>query len=240
MRRSCDAEDVLRLSPFIWRSGCCFCCTCALAVGLLVPRPASAVEQVYTVSAKRHAGTGVQITAAPGRAIANRIKVTYDSRKRVIVVRDKAERLQALNNCRARSAHTVTCYGSPGEPLAEVNVNPNRGSNRVDMSGLPSRIWGFVFGGTDADTLLGGAGRDILRGNDGPDRIVGGRGKDALEGNGAFDIPESPGPTDTPGDEDRILARDGERDVVSCWASIDTVLADDRDRVSDSCEQVTR
>jgi hypothetical protein len=182
----------------------------------------------------------VQITATPGRAIANRIKVTYDRRKRVIVVRDRAERLWAGNDCRAQSAHVVKCYGSPGEPLSEVNVNPNRGRNRVDLSRLPSRIWGFVFGGTDADTLLGGAGRDILRGNDGQDRIVGGRGRDELSGNGASDIPQSSGPTDLPGDEDRINARDGERDVVSCWASVDTVLADGRDRVSDSCEHVTR
>lgn len=43
-----------------------------------------------------------------------------------------------------------------------------------------------------------------------------------------------------PSDEDRINARDGEHDVVSCWASVDTVLADDRDQISDSREYVTR
>ena len=224
----------------IWRIRCCFCCAPALAVGLLAPVPAGAVEWVYTLSAKRHAGTQVQIRAGEGRAVANRIKVTYDRSRRVIVVRDPAERLWAGNDCRARSAHVVKCYGSPGEPLSEVEINPNRGSNRVDLSGLPSGIWGFVFGGANEDTLLGGAGRDILRGNDGPDRIVGGRGKDELSGNGASDIPGEAGPTDTPGEEDRINARDGERDAVSCWASIDTVLADGRDRVSDSCEHVTR
>jgi hypothetical protein len=223
----------------IWARRLWFCVS-ALAVGLLVPAPARAVEQVYTLSAKRHAGTQVQIRAGEGRAIDNRITVTYDRRKRVIVVRDPAERLWAGNNCRVRSAHVVKCYGSPGEPLSEVEINPNRGRNRVDLSRLPSRIWGFVFGGTDADTLLGGAGRDILRGNNGPDRIVGGRGKDELSGNGAFDIPQSPGPTDTPGDEDWIDARDGERDAVSCWASVDTVKVDGRDRVADGCERVTR
>ena len=62
-----------------------------------------------------------------------------------------------------------------------------------------------------------GPGSDGVQGADGDDRIHGG-----------------------PGDEgdDRIIVRDGQRDVVTCGPGFDRVLADAADSVAADCEAV--
>lgn len=78
-------------------------------------------------------------------------------------------------------------------------------------------------GGRGADVLRGRGGNDVLLGGGGPDRIYGGPGVDKLRGGGG---------------NDRIVSKDGRADIVSCGAGIDTVIADRKDRVARSCENV--
>jgi N-acetylglucosamine-6-sulfatase len=75
------------------------------------------------------------------------------------------------------------------------------------------------------DTVRGAAGHDRLVGEQGADQLLGGPGHDVLDGG--------------PGD-DILLARDGERDEVTCGKGLDLVYADKRDRIARSCERVHR
>lgn len=75
------------------------------------------------------------------------------------------------------------------------------------------------------DNLRGTSLRDILHGLGGDDRIAGRGGNDDLFGG--------------PGD-DVLLARDGRTDHLDCGQGRDSVLADRLDRVSRSCERVSR
>lgn len=100
-----------------------------------------------------------------------------------------------------------------------------------------------VFGGEDADVLVGskfanqldgGDGRDKLRGLGGPDGLDGGRGGDALFAGGGRDALDSgAGP-------DRLLARGGGADDLSCGSSVDRGKADRRDRLAGDCDRVRR
>ena len=86
------------------------------------------------------------------------------------------------------------------------------------------------------DTISGGEGFDVLHAGRGTDSLSGGPGNDRLLANGPRD-----GHVDTvAGDEgdDRILVRDGTRDVVTCGPGIDRVRADQMDQVAADCEAV--
>jgi hypothetical protein len=96
----------------------------------------------------------------------------------------------------------------------------------------PGHVRGFVpkrgqndvlRGGAKRDLLYGGAGNDVLFGGGGDDRLHGGPDRDVLRGGSGAD---------------RLIARDGTRDVVECGAGTDVVLADRRDAIGPSCEQV--
>ena len=68
----------------------------------------------------------------------------------------------------------------------------------------------------DDDVILGRSGADVLRGGPGRDTLDGGRGND------------------------RIRARDGERDEIRCGAGRDRAFVDKRDHVARDCETVAR
>ncbi len=108
-----------------------------------------------------------------------------------------------------------------------------------------------------ASRLVGRGGNDELRGSDGPDRIDGGPGNDTIDaGFGDDVIVGGPGrdaiSADRAGGEcgplwcklpfgnDRIDARDGQRDSISCGPGTDLVLADRVDIVARDCEKVRR
>lgn len=100
-----------------------------------------------------------------------------------------------------------------------------------------------VFGGEDADVIVGskfanqldgGDGRDKLRGLGGHDGLDGGRGADLLVAGGGRDALDSgAGP-------DRLLARGGGADDLSCGSSVDRGKADRRDRLAGDCDRVRR
>jgi hypothetical protein len=73
-----------------------------------------------------------------------------------------------------------------------------------------------VDGLAGSDCLAGGAESDVLNPGAGLDRVQGGRGRD------------------------KLITRDGFRDIVRCGRGRDKVVADWRDRVKRSCEQVAR
>ena len=81
-----------------------------------------------------------------------------------------------------------------------------------------------ITGGEGADSLTGDAAYNVLTGTGGDDRLDPGRGEDQAYG---FD------------GNDTILAIDGFADQISCGRGIDTVSADQLDRVESDCENVT-
>jgi Ca2+-binding RTX toxin-like protein len=96
--------------------------------------------------------------------------------------------------------------------------------------GLPATI----FGGPGADQLSGGDAADTVDGGDGNDRVAGGGGNDQLiAGEGVDDVDAGAG-------DDRIMTRDGLRDVVRCGAGTDAVDADTFDELAADCEGVAR
>ena len=102
-------------------------------------------------------------------------------------------------------------------------------SSRVTGTAAGDRVrarrgGGLVRGLGGDDCLLGGPGRDRLYGGAGADELTGGGGRDVLDG--------GPG-------ADRIRARDGQRDVVTCGSGRDRAEVDRLDRVS-GCEVVRR
>ena len=80
-----------------------------------------------------------------------------------------------------------------------------------------------IEGGRGDDVLRGRGGNDLLLGGPGADRIFGGGGSDKLRGGGG---------------DDRLISRGGKGDIVSCGAGVDTVIADRKDRIAKSCENV--
>jgi N-acetylglucosamine-6-sulfatase len=75
------------------------------------------------------------------------------------------------------------------------------------------------------DVVLAGWGHDDVYGRAGNDRLYGGPGYDWLFG--------GPG-------NDTIYAKDGQRDLLTCWTGRDTVIADRRDRIGPGCERIRR
>ena len=89
------------------------------------------------------------------------------------------------------------------------------------------------------DTIDGGAGNDQIQGGYGHDTISGGPGRDVING-------DASGSTchwiqcRSPYGNDKIDARDGEVDSVTCGVGEDTVEADLGDTVAADCETVHR
>ena len=96
----------------------------------------------------------------------------------------------------------------------------------------------FVGGGRGSDNVAGGSGNDFVDGSSGADNLAGGNGtdvvfdgefrggaKDALSGGDGGDFL---GPFNAPAN----------RDLVSCGAGFDRVLADRKDAVAKDCEKV--
>ncbi len=140
--------------------------------------------------------------------------------------------------------------GGGGGGLGGGSTDPlRRGgcARRVVGTGRPDRLIGsgggdliFGLGGGDLirgrsghDCLLGAAGDDRLHGGDGWDRLRGGAGADLLVG-GRGRNAYSGGPG-----RDRILAVNGQRDLVSCGPGRDRARVDRQDTVR-GCESVTR
>ncbi|MGH2953154.1 MAG: choice-of-anchor Q domain-containing protein [Solirubrobacterales bacterium] len=98
-----------------------------------------------------------------------------------------------------------------------------------------------VNGGAGKDRLAGNGGKDNLKGAAGKDNLKGGGGKDKLSGGGGKDKLAGGGGKDKlkggPG-KDKLKAAGGGKDKVNCGGGKDKVIADAKDKVSQSCEKV--
>jgi Ca2+-binding RTX toxin-like protein len=121
-------------------------------------------------------------------------------------------------------------------------------------AGLNVRIWNTPGGsskvvGSDqgdqlrtddlGDEIDGRGGNDSIEAGYGDDRIVGGPGQDTINadaGSGACNFLVCRGPYGN----DRVEARDGEKDSVTCGVGTDTVVADPVDEIAGDCENVDR
>ena len=131
---------------------------------------------------------------------------------------------------------TVT-YSSSSEPINvtldglanDGDADPTEGDN---VSATNERVVGgdrgdFLSGNSNGQTLEGGPGDDTIVGHDGDDVIDGGPGVDNLVGD--------QGATDGSGN-DRILARDGTADLISCGGGVDVLIRDLKDPLPPDCE----
>jgi Ca2+-binding RTX toxin-like protein len=91
-----------------------------------------------------------------------------------------------------------------------------------------------LVGTTEGDLLQAGGGSDEVNGLAGPDCLAGGRESDLLKPGAGVDRVQGGG------GRDKLVTRDGSRDVVRCGRGRDTVVADWRDRVKRSCDRVVR
>jgi hypothetical protein len=90
-----------------------------------------------------------------------------------------------------------------------------------------------------ASTIIGTSSSETIRGTGGPDRISARNGDDRLYGLAGDDVlAGGPGQDVVRGGRgaDRLLLRDGARDVAACGPGRDTVLADGADVVLGDCE----
>jgi hemolysin type calcium-binding protein len=101
-------------------------------------------------------------------------------------------------------------------------VRGGSGTDDIHASGL-------LLGEGGDDILSGGSGRDRLRGASGDDQLFGGPGRDALLPGPGRDIAQSGA------GDDRIAARDGAFDRISCGGGRDTVTLDRLDFPGESC-----
>lgn len=108
------------------------------------------------------------------------------------------------------------------------------------LDGLPPCA---IFGDSGHHVLTGSRFGDVIYGTEGRDRIGGGAGNDVIEGGGGADVLTGGAGRELisggTGD-DRILVRDGARDVVYCGPGRDTVVVDALDSVARDCERVLR
>jgi Ca2+-binding RTX toxin-like protein len=80
------------------------------------------------------------------------------------------------------------------------------------------------------DVLIGGRGQDLLIGGRGADVLRGGKGRDSFNMRNGVEI-ASPG-------RDRIDARDGGQDSISCGAGRDVAIVDAAEDGVYDCERV--
>lgn len=109
----------------------------------------------------------------------------------------------------------------------------------------------FTVVAGNSSTIEGRGGNDRLVAQDGNDTIFGGDGDDYLEGGFGNDVLDGgPGVDQFVGDRterdviatgnDRILARDGNAEQVTCGIGSDSAVVDDNDVVDATCESVDR
>ncbi len=105
-----------------------------------------------------------------------------------------------------------------------------------------------IVTGTNKDTLIGGAGNDdltagasddTLDGGAGDDRLDGGEGGDQLTGGSGRDTLLGDGGTSAINRNDRIFARDGERDTIDCGGGYDLAEVDLLDAAT-NCSNLDR
>jgi hypothetical protein len=227
-----------------------------LLAAAVAPGVAAPAAQASTAS---YSNGTVTIVAAPGET--NDVWI-YGELSQYGEISDTAG-ITAGPGCNAISPTQVECgpeqdgdfvtYGNYDAVAADLGDGDDKFSatysllGKVDVRGGEGRDE-LSSGFSDVAVLDGGPGDDVLDGTDGDDSLAGGPGNDKLDGDDGSDVIDGgPGQDDLKGDggiggsngNDRLLARDGERDAVSCELGADIVTADALDVVeTDSCESI--
>ena len=138
--------------------------------------------------------------------------------------------LDVADYSEANAPVKVSLDNAVGDGVAGENDNVHRDVEDV----IGSDFGDLLVGSRAANELDGRDGRDRLRGFGGADGLDGGRAADLLvAGAGADALDGGAGP-------DRLLARGGGADDLSCGSSVDRGTADRRDRVAGDCDRVRR
>ena len=201
-------------------------------------------------------GDTVTVTANPGET--NTVSVNMDEE-----IEDRAG-ITAGPGCEALSSTKVQCApvdegeynGITYGHYDAVQVTLGDGNDALDVTNHFVRTTVDAGDGNDRIAIYGsvatvdaGSGDDTVRGSSGDDNLMGGPGNDTVEGaRGNDTVDGGPGRDTLLGDSDlegngndRLLARDGEQDQVSCNLGSDIVTADKVDVVEEpSCELVER
>lgn len=155
------------------------------------------------------------------------------------------------------SNNGVADDGAPGEndnimtDVENIRGLQYKSTTMIGNDG-PNRMVGY----SGNDTLIGNGGNDTLEGGDANDTLDGGAGDDMLTGGAEDDtLTGGPGIDSITGDfsggydqtitgNDRILARDGTADTISCGPGADSAQVDAIDTIAgdsaNGCESVDR
>ncbi len=121
---------------------------------------------------------------------------------------------------------TLTGSAAPNQLIGESGDDTLRGAGGED----------YLYADGGNDVLFGEDGQDVLQGANGDDQLNGGPGVDSFNGDGDWHC-EACGLG-----ADRIDARDGLSELVTCGGGEDTAILDHNDRIyiQQHCEQVQR
>lgn len=187
--------------------------TAALAAALLPLAWAGAATGAVTVSYADGPGGGLAVTAPAGEANDVAIALECGGACAFTVVEQLTVVATAGPGCTLASVQPATIRCAIGAGPRAVRADLGDEDDRLtlacavpvrvvaDLGAGNDRFRGCTAGGNSADDVAGGPGNDIIDGAGGDDTLDGGPGRDILRGGRGADA---------------ILARDGERDVVSC------------------------
>lgn len=214
-------------------------------IGLVVVLSAAALGVPAAADAST-AGMNGSILVVEGGPEASNMEVTTSG------VTDAAG-ITAGPGCAQESPTAVSCPGDDAVSAVQVALGDGDDEFRafrfraftIDAGAGNDRVLGSI----GPDTISGGTGNDNLDGSSDNDTVDGGPGDDTVSGGAHDDVVDGgPGRDSITGDtaagstsdgNDRIGARDGEADQISCGFGADVVTADQFDVPDNSqCEQV--
>ena len=144
---------------------------------------------------------------------------------------DENDNVTDVESIYLNEAATLTGSDGPDEFMVFNNDAPSTLNGR----GGDDKLTGFDL----ADTIDGGAGNDTIEGGYGHDTITGGPGHDVINGDSSASTCNWI-QCRNPYGNDKIDARDGESDEITCGIGDDDVEADPVDTVAGDCETVHR
>jgi hypothetical protein len=191
---------------------------------------------------------GIRVTDAAGLQIGPGCQVVEAAENQAICGDDSTTVMQANlgggNDSLESGIFVSFGIGAEGGPGDDTLEGGDTGPTTDVINGGPGndtlRRADVQNGGDGNDALQGTSGDDELYGDADDDTLNGQSGNDLVDGGSGSDVMSGDTDGSRSGGNDRMVARDGERDQVSCWIGADVVQADQLDVVDAECEQVDR